>query len=106
MNIDLLTKKKIKNELNKMLPNYEEMPNFSRAVKIDEFLKKLIKINLKSFEELKSLYGDKIIETYFTSNKVIKALKFREAKMIKNKKKEKIVNLIKQVKFKKNLKNK
>jgi len=73
---------KIKKYLDSLIPNFEIMPKFSKAVNLKKFIKKNIRKNKCNFEVSKDL-EKKIIEEYFTSSLVQKRLKIRSSKLIK-----------------------
>tara|TARA_B100001027_G_C16188505_1_gene294890 strand:+ start:288 stop:578 length:291 start_codon:yes stop_codon:yes gene_type:complete len=73
---------KTKKYLDKLIPNFEIMPKFSKAVNFKKFIKKNIRKNKDNFEVSKDL-EKKIIEEYFTSSLVQKRLKIRSSKLIK-----------------------
>ena len=107
---NLSEKKKLEKILNEMIPGDKYMPCFTKAVKIDKILIKsnikksisyLIKNNFekkKFSEKLILVLGNEIIDIYFTSNIVIKALENRSKNYLKYKKKESLFTLLKKVK--------
>ena len=108
--INLSEKKKLEKILNEMIPGDKYMPYFTKAVKIDKILIKsnikksisyLIKNNFekkKFSKKLILILGNEIIDIYFTSNTVIKALENRSKIYLKYKKKESLFTLLKKVK--------
>tara|TARA_Y100000996_G_scaffold405255_1_gene380221 strand:- start:365 stop:733 length:369 start_codon:yes stop_codon:yes gene_type:complete len=114
MNLELNNNLSFKNNLKKiidhMIPGDKHMPRFTKAVDIEIILEKfkkkqnkinLKKINLENKKHLKiitNILGNEIVETYFTSNLVIKALKKRRKIFLEKKKKESIFYLLKKVK--------
>ena len=110
-----ILKNNLKMILNQMIPGDKFMPSFSNAVKIEIILKKHLKnkliLNLrkkriysnkkKDFDNYEKILGNDILDAYFTSNSVIKALNLRKKNYLKNTKKENMLTLIKKVKKKK-----
>lgn len=98
-----------------MIPGDSEMPCFTRAVKVQKIIEKLKKdkfllllkreqINLnekKNWDNCVKILGNDIIETYFTSKSVIKALHSRKKKLLRNIKKENMIKLLKKLNTKK-----
>ena len=109
----LLMKSNLQLILNTMVPGDRYMPCYTKAVKIETILKKfhksklfinLIKkkINLnekENWDNCVAILGNNILEDYFTSNLVIKALDLRKKKYLCNKKKESLTKLLKKVKY-------
>jgi hypothetical protein len=101
--------------LNTMIPSDSYMPCFTKAVKIETIIKKLNKdkflldlkkkqINLnkkENWDNCLKILGNDILEAYFTSNSVIKALNSRKKKYLRNVKKESMIKLLLEVKYKK-----
>lgn len=110
LNNNLLIKKNLQKIIDHMIPGDKYMPRFTKAVNIKiifkklnkkKFKKNLKKINLENKEHLDTItkmIGNEIIETYFTSNLVIKALKKRKKIFLEKKKKENMFYLLKKVK--------
>ena len=108
-------KNNLKIILNQMIPGNKFMPSFSKAVKIEIILNKYLKNKLmlslkkkrinfnkmKDFDNYEKVLGNDILNTYFTSNSVIKALNLMKRSYLKNTKKENIFKLLKKVKNKK-----
>ena len=100
-----------------MIPGNKFMPSFSNAVKIEIILKKHLKnkliLNLrkkriysnkkKEFDNYEKILGNDILDAYFTSNSVIKALNLRKKKYLKNIRKENMFKLLKKIKNKKKI---
>tara|TARA_B100001769_G_C21627581_1_gene351234 strand:+ start:236 stop:547 length:312 start_codon:yes stop_codon:yes gene_type:complete len=98
-----------------MIPGNKFMPSFSKAVKIEIILNKYLKNKLmlslkkkrinfnkmKDFDNYEKVLGNDILNTYFTSNSVIKALNLMKRSYLKNTKKENMFKLLKKVKNKK-----
>ena len=113
----LLLKKNLKLILNTMIPGDSIMPCFTKAVKIESMLKKLNKdkflsylkkeqLNLnekKNWNNCVKVLGNDVLEAYFTSNSVIRALNVRKKFLLRNVKKENIIKLLKKVKYKKKI---
>jgi len=109
-----LLKGNLKLILNQMIPGDEYMPSFTRAVKIEIIIKKYLKnkfilslkkrrINLykkKDWDNCEKILVNDILEAYFTSNSVIKALNLRKKYYLKDTKKENMFKLLKKVKYK------
>lgn len=109
----------LKNNLKKffdsMIPGDKFMPSFTKAVKIkvvqNKFFKnkfiiflkdKKINLNKKSyFNNFEQIIGNDVIQVYFTSNLVIKALNARRNYYLKNIKKDNMLRLLKKVMYKK-----
>jgi hypothetical protein len=101
--------------LNNMIPGDNYMPYFTRAVKIDTVIQKFnknkilrdlknkqIKLNKKdNWDDYVKILGNDILEAYFTSKLVIKALDFRKKNYLKKKRKENINTLLKKVNLQK-----
>ena len=93
------------------------MPCFTKAVKIEPIIKKLNKdkfllylkrkqLNLnekKNWDNCVKVLGNDVLEAYFTSNSVIRALNSRKKFLLRNVKKENIIKLLKKVKYKKKI---
>lgn len=114
INKHYLIKKNLKLILNTMLPGNNYMPYFTKAVKIEniilkinrnkflQFLEKKINLNeKKSWDYCIKILGDDILEAYFTSKLVIKALNLRKKNLLRNVRKENITSLLKKVNLKK-----
>ncbi len=114
VNKHYLIKKNLKLILNTMLPGDNYMPYFTKAVKIEniilkinknkflQFLEKKINLNeKKSWDYCVKILGNDILEAYFTSKLVIKALNLRKKNLLRNVKKENITSLLKKVNLKK-----
>lgn len=104
--------KKLKIILDYMIPGDEYMPCFNKAVSTSKIIKKIskrkdynkIKESINKTKNLKyftDILGDTILEAYFTSNLVIKALDLRKKKYLKNIKKEDMYKILSQAKYKK-----
>lgn len=112
-----ILKNNLKIILNEMIPGNKFMPSFSNAVKIEIILKKHLKnkliLNLrkkriysnkkKEFDNYEKILGNDILDAYFTSNSVIKALNLRKKKYLKNIRKENMFKLLKKIKNKKKI---
>jgi hypothetical protein len=111
---NLLLKDNLYSILNTMIPGDIYMPCFTKAVKVETIIKNLgktkfllslkkKKVDLDKKENwdncIKILVND-ILEAYFTSNLVIKALDLRKKNYLKNTKKDSMFKLIKKVKHK------
>lgn len=112
-------KKLMKNNLrlivNYMIPGDNYMPSFTKAVRIEyiinsfnqhKFLnyleRKEIDLNKKkSLDYYIKILSNHVLDAYFTSNLVIKALKLRRKKYLKNVKKENVTKLLKETNSKK-----
>ena len=117
LNKYLLVKNNLKLILNTMIPGDSRMPCFTKAVKIESIIKKLNKdkflfylrknqINLnekKNWDKCVKILGNDVLEAYFTSNSVIRALNSRKKFLLRNVKKENIIKLLKKVKHKKKI---
>lgn len=113
LNKYLLMKSNLQLILNTMIPGDIYMPCFTKAVKVeiiikklnkDEFLldlkKKKINLNKKeNWDNYVKILGNDILEAYFTSNSVIRALNLRKKNYLKNIKKESIFKLLEKVKY-------
>ncbi|MAV82114.1 MAG: hypothetical protein CMI90_01455 [Pelagibacteraceae bacterium] len=113
----LLMKKNLKLILNTMIPGDNYMPCFTKAVKVEKIIKRLNndkfldnlkkrEINLskkKNWDNCVKILGSDIIEIYFTSNSAIKSLKLKKRDDLKNVKKENMIKLLKEVKYKKKI---
>ena len=114
---NLLMKNNLKLILNTMIPGDNYMPCFTKAVKVETILNKLNKdkflielkgnrINLNeknNWNNYIKILGNFALETYFTSNLVIRALNLRKKDYLKNLKKENLVKLLEKVKYKKKI---
>ncbi len=108
-NKNLLMESNLRLILDNMIPGDNHMPSFTKAVRIGSIIKRLDKnkflnelgrkkINLnkkKSWDNCVKILGNHILETYFTSNLVKKALKLRRKNYLRNVKKENITKLLK-----------
>jgi len=108
-----LMKNNLKLILNTMIPGDGYMPSFTKAVKIETIIKKFNKdklyldlkkkqINLdkkENWDNCVKILGNDILEAYFTSNSVIRALNLRKKNYLRNVKKESIIKLLKKVKY-------
>lgn len=111
----LLMKNNLRLILNYMIPGDNYMPSFTKAVRIDSFIKsfekkkflnylgrKEIDLNKKkNLDNYVKILGNHVLEAYFTSNLVIKALKLRRKNYLKNVKKENMTKLLKKANSKK-----
>ena len=102
--------------LNTMIPGDSYMPCFTKAVKVKTIIKKLnrdkflldlkkkqINLNKKeNWDNCVKILGNDILEAYFTSNSVIRALNLRKKNYLRNVKKENMIKLLEKVKYKKN----
>ena len=114
---NLLMKNNLKLILNTMIPGDNYMPCFTKAVKVETILNKLNKdkflielkgnrINLNeknNWNNYIKILGNFALETYFTSNLVIRALNLRKKDYLKNLKKKNLVKLLEKVKYKKKI---
>ena len=112
-----ILKNNLKIILNQMIPGDKFMPSFSNAVKIEIILKKHLKSKLilslkkkriystkkKEFDNFEKILGNDILDAYFTSNSVIKALNLMKRSYLENTKKENMFKLLKKVKNKKKI---
>ena len=112
-----LLKDNLKLVLNQMIPGDKYMPCFTSAVKIEIIVKRHLKnkfilnlkkrkINLDKKEDLdncEKILGNDILEAYFTSNSVIKALNLRKKDYLKDTKKENMFKLLEKAKYKKKI---
>ena len=103
--------------LNTMIPGDIHMPCFTKAVKVETIIKKFNKdkflLNLKrkkinlnkkeNWDNCVKVLGNDILEAYFTSNSVIRALQSRKKILLGNIKKENMIKLLKKVKYKKKI---
>ena len=103
--------------LNTMIPGDSYMPCFTKAVKVETIIKKLNKdkflldlkkkqINLNkkvNWDNCVKILGNDILEAYFTSNSVIRALDSRKKILLRNVKKENMIRLLEKVKYKKKI---
>ena len=99
--------------LNTMIPGDSNMPCFTKAVKVKTIIKKLnrdkflldlkkkqINLNKKeNWDNCVKILGNDILEAYFTSNSVIRALNLRKKDYLKNIKKESMIKLLEKVKY-------
>ena len=99
--------------LNTMIPGDSNMPCFTKAVKVKTIIKKLnrdkflldlkkkqINLNKKeNWDNCVKVLGNDILEAYFTSNSVIRALNLRKKNYLKNIKKESMIKLLEKVKY-------
>ena len=99
--------------LNTMIPGDSHMPCFTKAVKVNTIIKKLnrdkflldlkkkqINLNKKeNWDNCVKILGNDILEAYFTSNLVIRALNLRKKDYLKNIKKESMIKLLEKVKY-------
>ena len=100
-----------------MISGDNYMPCYTKAVKIEKIIKRLNndkfldnlkkrEINLskkKNWDNCVKILGSDIIEIYFTSNSAIKSLKLKKRDDLKNVKKENMIKLLKEVKYKKKI---
>ena len=114
-NKGLLMKNNLRLILNYMIPGDNYMPSFTKAVRIDSIIKsfeknkflnylgrKEIDLNKKkNLDNYVKILGNHVLEAYFTSNLVIKALKLRRKNYLKNVKKENMTKLLKKANSKK-----
>ncbi len=112
-----MMKKNLKLILDTMVPGDNYMPCFTRAINIKKVIIKLNKnkdlqflcrkkINLnekKNWDYCVKILGNDILDSYFTSNLVIKALNLRKKNLLRNVKKENITSLLKGVNLKKKI---
>tara|TARA_B100000787_G_scaffold167366_1_gene154021 strand:- start:849 stop:1223 length:375 start_codon:yes stop_codon:yes gene_type:complete len=117
LNKNLLMKNNLQLILNAMIPGDSYMPCFTKAVKVEVIIKKLNKnkfllalenkqINLnkkENWDNCVKVLGNNILEAYFTSNSVIRALNLRKKNYLRNIKKESIIKLLEKVKYKKKI---
>jgi|TARA_B110000114_G_C14910601_1_gene324423 predicted transposase YbfD/YdcC len=113
LNKYLLMKNNLQLILNTMIPGDSYMPCFTKAVKVETIIKKLnegkflldlkkkqINLNKKvNWDNCVKILGNDILEAYFTSNSVIRALNLRKKNYLRNVKKESIIKLLKKVKY-------
>lgn len=113
LNKNLLLKNNLKLILNTMIPGDNYMPCFTMAVKVESVIKrfnknkfllilKKKKVNLdkkESWDNCLKILGNDILEVYFTSNSVIKALNLRKKNYLRNVKKESMFRLLKKIKY-------
>ena len=115
-NKHLLMKNNLELILNRMIPGDSRMPCFTKAVKIEPIIKKLnkdkfllslkrkqINLNKKNWDNCIKILENEVLEAYFTSNSVIRALNARKKFLLRNVKKENITKLLKKVKYKKKI---
>ena len=114
-NKGLLMKNNLRLILNYMIPGDNYMPSFTKAVRINSIIKifeknkflnylgrKEIDLNKKkNLDNYVKILGNHVLEAYFTSNLVIKALKLRRKNYLKNVKKENMTKLLKKANSKK-----
>ena len=117
LNKYLLMKNNLELILNTMIPGDSKMPCFTKAVKVEVIIKKLNKdkflfylkrkqINLnekRNWDNCIKILGNDILEAYFTSNSVIRALDSRKKILLRNVKKENMIRLLEKVKYKKKI---
>jgi len=113
LNKHLLMINNLKLILNTMIPGDNYMPCFTKAVKVKTIIKKLnrdkflldlkkkqIDLNKKeNWDNCVKILGNDILEAYFTSNSVIRALNLRKKNYLKNIKKESIIELLEKVRY-------
>ena len=113
LNKYLLMKNNLQLILNTMIPGDSHMPCFTKAVKVEIIIKKLNKdkffidlkkkqINLNkkvNWDNCVKILGNDILEAYFTSDSVIRALNLRKKNYLRNIKKESMIKLLKKVKY-------
>ena len=113
LNKNLLMKNNLQLILNAMIPGDSYMPCFTKAVKVEVIIKKLNKnkfllalenkkINLnkkENWDNCVKILGNDILEAYFTSNSVIRALNLRKKNYLRNVKKESMIKLLEKVKY-------
>ena len=113
LNKYLLMKNNLQLILNTMIPGDSYMPCFTKAVKVETIIKKLnegkflldlkkkqINLNKKvNWDNCVKILGNDILEAYFTSNSVIRALNLRKKNYLRNVKKESIIKLLEKVKY-------
>jgi len=113
LNKHLLMRNNLKLILNTMIPGDDYMPCFTKAVKVEKIIKrinndkflhdlKMKEINLnekENWDNCVKILGNDILEAYFTSNSVIRALNLRKKNYLRNVKKESIIKLLKKVKY-------
>lgn len=88
-----------------MISGDRYMPSFTKAVNVKKLINKIS--NKEDFKEIKmntntklnlefyaDILGDTVIEAYFTSNLVVKALELRKKNFLKNTKKEDMYKLL------------
>ena len=115
-NKHLLMKNNLELILNRMIPGDSRMPCFTKAVKIEPIIKKLnkdkfllslkrkqINLNKKNWDNCIKILENQVLEAYFTSNSVIRALNARKKFLLRNVKKENMTKLLKKVKYKKKI---
>jgi len=91
-NLDNLEIKKIfKKYIDKMIPKYKYMPEASKVIKIEYFLKKkqvskILKQKPLDSERLNLCIKNDLLEEYFTSKRVIEILEKRTKNFISNSK--------------------
>ena len=107
LNKNLLLRNNLHLILNTMIPGDNYMPSFTKAVRVEDIIKKFKKnkfiLNLdldkkENWDNCVKILGNNILDAYFTSNSVIKALNLRKKKFLKNVKKESMFKLLKKVK--------
>ena len=113
LNKYLLMKNNLQLILNTMIPGDSNIPCFTKAVKVKTIIKKLnrdkflldlkkkqINLNKKeNWDNCVKILGNDILEAYFTSNLVIRALNLRKKDYLKNIKKESMIKLLEKVKY-------
>ena len=113
LNKYLLMKNNLQQILDTMIPGDSYMPSFTKAVKVKTIIKKLnrdkflldlkkkqINLNKKeNWDNCVKILGNDILEAYFTSNLVIRALNLRKKDYLKNIKKESMIKLLEKVKY-------
>ena len=113
LNKYLLMKNNLQQILDTMIPGDSYMPCFIKAVKVNTIIKKLnrdkflldlkkkqINLNKKeNWDNCVKILGNDILEAYFTSNLVIRALNLRKKDYLKNIKKESMIKLLEKVKY-------
>ena len=106
---NLLIKNNLKIIFDTMIPGDKYMPSFTKAVNVKKLINKIS--NKEDFKEIKmnkntklnlefytDILGDTVLEAYFTSNLVVKALELRKKNYLKNTKKEDMYKLLAQTK--------
>jgi len=113
LNKYLLIKNNLQQILDTMIHGDSYMPCFTKAVKVNTIIKKLnrdkflldlkkkqINLNKKeNWDNCVKILGNDILEAYFTSNLVIRALNLRKKDYLKNIKKESMIKLLEKVKY-------
>jgi len=112
-NTYLLMKNNLELILNTMIPGDSYMPSFTKAVKTGVIIKYLNKnkflLDLKkkpidldkkeNWNNCIKILGNDILEAYFTSDSVIRALNLRKKNYLRNIKKESMIKLLEKVKY-------